>query len=114
VVSVARTVALGLVLVALVSILAAGAPMRAAHPSAVRLDLDAKDLQRAMSEHHCTTTGFGESASPRSALVRHRGELRHVTFERAWSVFTGAAPGELLAVCLSEVSVGERAVSAGA
>ncbi len=112
--SVARVIALGLVLVAVVASFAASTPTRAQHPSAVRLDLDAKALQQAMTEHHCTTTGFGDSASPRSALVRHRGELRHVTFERAWSVFTGAAPGELLAVCLSEVSVGERAVSAGA
>ena len=67
-----------------------------------------------MVEHHCTTTGFGSSASPRSALVRRDGVLRHVSFERAWSVFTGEEPGELLAVCLSEVSVGRRAVPARA
>ena len=101
--SVAKAVALGLVLIAVVSTLATSTPTRAEHPSAVRLDLDAKDLQQAMSEHRCSTTGFGESASPRSALVRRDGVLGHVSFERAWSVFTGEAPGELLAVCLSKV-----------
>jgi hypothetical protein len=110
--SVGKALALGLVLVVLVSGFATRTPTRAHDPSALRLDLGAKDLQRAMSEHDCTTTGFGDSATPRSALIRHQGRLRHVTFERAWSVFTGEQPGELLAVCLGEVL--ERSVPASA
>jgi hypothetical protein len=100
--SVAQALALGLVLVVLVSGFAARTPARSENPSAIPLDLGAKDLQRAMTEHDCRTTGFGDTASPVSALIRHHGRLEHVSFERAWSVFTGEQPGELLAVCLSE------------
>jgi len=114
VLSVAKALALGLVLVVLVSGFATRTPVRIQHPTALRLDLAAKDLQRAMIQHHCTTTGFGDSASPRSALIRHHGELRHVSFEQAWSVFTGEEPGQLLAVCLTEVLVGERPVTSRA
>jgi hypothetical protein len=114
VLSVAKALALGLVLVALVSGIAARTPARTQDPLALRLDLGAKDLQLAMTEHNCTTTGFGDSASPRSALIRRDGELQHVSFEQAWSVFTGAQPGELLAVCLSEVLVGEGSVASRA
>ena len=70
--SVAKALALGLVLVVLVSGIATKTPLRVQHPTALRLDLAAKDLQRAMVQHDCTTTGFGDSASPRSALIRHR------------------------------------------
>jgi hypothetical protein len=115
VLSVAKALALGLVLVVLVSGIATRSPAHTQRPTALRLDLGAKDLQRAMAEHHCTTTGFGDSASPRSALIRHHGVLRHVSFERAWSVFTGEEPGQLLAVCLGEVpSVGVRPVTSRA
>jgi hypothetical protein len=100
--SVAKALALGMVLVALVSGFAARTPARSEDPSAIRLELGAKDLQRAMAEHNCRTTGFGDTASPASALIRYHGRLEHVSFERAWSVFTGERPGELLAVCLSE------------
>jgi hypothetical protein len=114
VLSVAKALALGLVLAILVSGIAARTPARTHDPLALRLDLGAKDLQQAMTEHNCTATGFGDSASPRSALIRRDGELQHVSFEQAWSVFTGEQPGELLAVCLSEVLVGERPVSSRA
>jgi hypothetical protein len=100
--SVAKALLLGVVLVVLVSGFADGTPPRTHDQTASALDPGGKDLQRAMAEHHCTTTGFGDTASPLSALVRHQGRLRHVSFERAWSVFTGERPGELLAVCLTE------------
>jgi len=100
--NVAKVLAVGLVLAVLVSGFAIRTPTRAENPRALRLDAGATDLQRAMFEHQCTTTGFGGSAFPRSALIRHHGRLRHVSFEHAWSVFTGERPGELLAVCLSE------------
>ncbi len=46
--SVAKALALGLVLVVLVSGFATKTPLRVQHPTALRLDLAAKDLQRAM------------------------------------------------------------------
>jgi hypothetical protein len=101
VLSVAKVLALGAVLVVLVSGFAVPTPT-SSHESALRLDSGPKDLQRAMTEHDCTVTGFGESATPRSALIRRQGRLEHVSFEAAWSVFTGERPGELLAVCLSK------------
>jgi hypothetical protein len=111
---VAKALVIGAVMVALVSGCVATST-RAHNPSALRLDVSGeKSLQRAMTEHQCTTTGFGDSASPRSGLIRLDGRLRHVSFERAWSVFTGEQPGELVAVCLSEPSVAVRTVSTGA
>ena len=110
---VAKCLVLGLVLVTLVLGFATQTPSRAGSPSALRLDVGGKDLQRAMTKHGCTSTGFGDSASPRSALIRLDGRLQHVSFDQAWSVFTGEEPGELLAVCLSEL-VPEGPVSASA
>jgi hypothetical protein len=103
VLNVAKALAVGVALVVLVSGFATTTPTREQDPRALRLDPGAPDLQRAMVEHDCTTTGYGDSALPLSALIRLDGRLLHVTFERAWSVFTGEEPGELLAVCLSEV-----------
>ena len=59
-------------------------------------------VQRAMVQHECSETGFGSTATPRSALIVRSGALRHVSFDQGWSVFVGERPGELLAVCLSE------------
>jgi len=113
--TVAKALAVGVVMVVLVSGFAAHTSTRAPDPSALRLDGSGdKELQRAMIKHRCTTTGFGDTASPRSALIRRDGRLQHVSFDHAWSVFTGEQPGELVAVCLSEPSVGVRTVSTGA
>lgn len=59
-------------------------------------------VQRAMARHHCTDTGFGSMATPRSALIVRSGVLEHVTFDQGWSVFIGERPGQLLGVCLTE------------
>ena len=108
---VGKCLVLGLVLVALVLGFATETLSRTPSPTALRLDVGAKDLQRAMTKHECTATGFGDRASPLSALIRLDGQLQHVSFDQAWSVFTGDEPGELLAVCLSEL-VPEGPVSA--
>lgn len=100
--NVAKALAVGLVLVVLAGGLALRTPTRAEDPSALRLDAGSTELERAMVEHQCTTTGFGGSVLPRSALIRHQGRLRHVSFDHGWTVFTGKRPGELLAVCLSD------------
>ncbi len=110
----AKALVVGVLMVALVSGFAARTSTHANDPSSLRLDVSGEQgLRRAMAKHLCTTTGFGDSASPRSGLIRLHGRLRHVSFERAWSVFTGEQPGELVAVCLSEPSVAERPMSAG-
>lgn len=103
IVSVAKVVVLGVVLLVLALTVANRTPDRTADPSALQVDLGSKDLQAAMVEYDCTTTGFGDTADPLSALIRVEGRLQHVSFDYAWSVFTGEQPGELLAVCLSEV-----------
>lgn len=100
---VAKCLVLGLVLVSLVLGFATQTISSAETPSALRLDVGARDLQRAMTKHECSETGFGGRAAPLSALIRLDGQLRHVSFDQAWSVFTGAEPGKLLAVCLSEL-----------
>lgn len=69
-----------------------GAPLPSAH------------VQRLMSRFRCSSTGFGQEASPRSALIRKDGRVRHVTFDRGWSTFTGDRPGVFVAVCLSPTS----------
>jgi hypothetical protein len=111
---VAKALVVGVVMVAIVSGFAAHTATHHHDPSGLRLDVSAdKDLQRAMTKHDCTTTGFGGTASPRSGLIRLDGRLQHVSFDHAWTVFTGEQPGELVAVCLSEPSVVERAVATG-
>lgn len=58
-------------------------------------------LQRVMSRHQCSETGFGHAGEPRSALIRDDGRLRHVSFDRGWSSFVGERPGTFVAVCLA-------------
>ena len=101
--SVVKVLALGVALLVLVSAVTNRTPSRTHDPSALEVELGAADLQAAMAEYECTTTGFGDAATPLSALIRLEGRLQHVSFDHAWSVFTGEQPGELLAVCLSEV-----------
>ncbi|MGA8257817.1 MAG: hypothetical protein WB767_14710 [Nocardioides sp.] len=56
-------------------------------------------LERLMTKHDCSTTGFGADVLPGSALVRRSNHVEHVSFDDGWAVFTGDAPGALLAVC---------------
>lgn len=75
-------------------------------PSAVNVDSYTQVVQKKMSDHECSATGFGADEVPTSALVRtERGKLRLVSFDDGWAVFTGDAPGTLVAVCLDELPV---------
>ena len=57
---------------------------------------------RLLERHDCSATGFAD-ATPLSAVVRTaRGQLRHVSFEAGWEVYTGPGPATLVAVCLDE------------
>jgi hypothetical protein len=60
-------------------------------------------LARAVGTHDCPTTGADRGARATSALIRtEQGEVREVSFERAWDVYTGQRPGTLIAVCLND------------
>ncbi|WP_232680005.1 hypothetical protein [Nocardioides sp. R-C-SC26] len=52
-----------------------------------------------MVEHDCSSTGFGPSVVPGSALVERDERVLHVSFDDGWATYTGDAPGTLLAVC---------------
>lgn len=74
-------------------------------PSAVTVDSYTRVVHEKMTRHNCSATGFGAEAVPSSALVRTpQGKLRMVSFDRGWQVFTGEAPGELVAVCLDDLT----------
>lgn len=58
-------------------------------------------LERLMSGHRCSTTGFADGSLPAAALLRtERGQLRVVGFARGWQAHEGLLPGTLVAVCL--------------
>lgn len=72
-------------------------------PSAVNVDSYTKVVQKKISEHECSATGFGAEEVPTSALVRTEdGKVRLVSFDDGWAVFTGDAPGKLVALCLDD------------
>lgn len=58
-------------------------------------------VEQAMRANRCSSTGFGAAEQPEGALVRTPGgQLRAVTFDEGWAVFTRDRPGTLVAVCL--------------
>jgi hypothetical protein len=73
-----------------------------AHPGAAEPDgVVPRVIQRAVADHHCSYSGFGDATVPASALIRtSRGVLRQVSFEVGWDVYNGKRPGTLVAVCL--------------
>jgi hypothetical protein len=71
-------------------------------------DAYAGAVQRAVADHHCSYSGVGSGTIPSSALIRNaRGELRMVSFDLGWDVYTGKRPGTLIAVCLDDTSGNE-------
>lgn len=63
--------------------------------------IGAAQVERLMSDHRCSTTGFADGSLPGSALLRtERGQLRVVGFARGWQAHEGLLPGTLVAVCL--------------
>lgn len=53
-----------------------------------------------MKRFDCSSDGFGDGTQPRSAIIRGEdGDLRVVSFDRGWQVYTGARPHALVAVC---------------
>ena len=61
---------------------------------------------RLLARHHCSAAGFA-GATPLSAIVRTaRGQLRHVSFDEGWEVFSRHGAAQLVAVCLAEAPDG--------
>ncbi len=60
-------------------------------------------LDRSITEHRCSMTGFGADVLPRSALVEVDGRVKHTTFDEGWAIYTEDRPGRLLAVCIDHV-----------
>jgi hypothetical protein len=70
-------------------------------------------VERAVADHHCSYTGFGDGAVPTSALIRTpHGDLRQVSFDVGWDVYNHRRPGTLVAVCLDDPDSG-RLVQVG-
>ena len=60
-------------------------------------------VDRAVTDHRCSYRGFDEDSHAPSALIRTaRGDVRLVSFEKGWDVYTGGRPGDLIAVCLDD------------
>ena len=75
------------------------------HPVGAAAPLDLSKSNSRLFEHNrCSTTGFKPDVMPARAMVRRTtGETVVVSFDEGWSVFTGQAPGELVATCLGPV-----------
>jgi len=56
-------------------------------------------ITRLMDRFECSETGFGSDVIPNSALIHLDGQVKRVSFDRGWAVFTGDVPGTLMAVC---------------
>ena len=56
-----------------------------------------------MTDHRCSSSGFGSEKIAASALIRNaQGEVRQVSFEVGWAVYSGKRPGTLISVCLDD------------
>jgi hypothetical protein len=62
-------------------------------------EVSASRVSHLMDRFKCSETGFGPDVIPNSALINLDGRVKHVSFDRGWAVFTGDAPGTLMAVC---------------
>lgn len=58
-------------------------------------------VARLMEEYDCSTLGYGDEATPLSALVlRPGGRVRVVSFAAGWRAWTEEGSTQLVAVCL--------------
>jgi hypothetical protein len=76
-----------------------------AHPGDLTTDSDAfqQVIASAVTDHRCSSSGLGSEEVASSALIRDaQGEVRQVSFEVGWAVYSGTRPGTLIAVCLDD------------
>ncbi len=67
--------------------------------SSPRTEVSDGRVTRLMDRFACSQTGFGADVIPNSALINLAGQVKRVSFDRGWAVFTGDEPGTLMAVC---------------
>ena len=79
--------------------LGAGLTDRADQSAAPSIEVADSRVSRLMDRYDCSQNGFGASVIPNSAIIHLDGRAKHVSFDRGWAVFTGDAPGTLMAVC---------------
>jgi hypothetical protein len=79
--------------------LGASVTERADQSSAPSTEVSSSRVTRLMDRFDCSETGFGSDVIPNSALIHLDDKVRRVSFDRGWAVFTGDAPGTLMAVC---------------
>ncbi len=60
-------------------------------------------LDKLVTRHGCSATGFGDETIPGSSLVLEDNKVRHVSFDDGWAVYTGEQSGTLIAVCRSAI-----------
>ena len=72
---------------------------RADQRAAPSTEVSSSRVTHLMDRFQCSETGFAADVIPHSALIHLDGRVRHVSFDRGWAVFTGDAPGTLMAVC---------------
>jgi hypothetical protein len=71
-----------------------------ADPSAApSTEVSSSRVSHLMERFQCSENGFGADVIPNSALIHLDDKVKHVSFDRGWAVFTGDAPGTLMAVC---------------
>jgi hypothetical protein len=91
----ARTLVAAAVLVGLANLASPAdvptGPSTTPSPSPAQLQL--------MKRYDCSADGFGDGSRPRSAIIREDGDLRVVSFDRGWQIYTGARPDALVAIC---------------
>ena len=72
---------------------------RADQSAAPSTEVSDSRVNRLMDRFKCSETGFGSDVIPNSALIHLEGQVKRVSFDRGWAVFTGDEPGTLMAVC---------------
>jgi len=62
-------------------------------------------VDRAVADHRCWSRGLDDGSEATSALIRTvRGDVRVVSFEKGWDVYNGKRPGDLIAVCVDDIT----------
>jgi len=60
-------------------------------------------VERAVTDQRCSSREPNSAARDAAALIRTaRGDVRVVSFEKAWDVYNGKRPGDLIAVCVDD------------
>lgn len=75
------------------------APDVAARPEGAQVDARQAQVDKLMSRNDCSVEGFGPDVIPGSAIVVRDEHVQQVSFDDGWAIYTGDAPGVLVALC---------------